>query len=64
MADGSVTISFESSGMLELAWHLITWRDTIEVLAPEALKQILRDELASSMRHHGGDATEPVASPS
>ncbi len=63
MLDGSVTISFESSGMLELAWHIITWRDTIEVVAPDVLKQILRDELTSSLKHHGGDPTGSVASP-
>ncbi len=63
MLDGSVTISFESSGMLELAWHIITWRDTIEVVAPDVLKQILRDELTSSLEHHGGDPTGSVASP-
>ena len=62
MPDGSVEVSFLSSGMLELAWHIITWRDTIEVLAPDVLKQILRAELASSLRHHDVDATGSVVS--
>jgi predicted DNA-binding transcriptional regulator YafY len=51
-ADGSVLVSFRASGMLELAWHLFTWQQKIEVVAPQALKDTLRDELAKAAAWH------------
>ena len=51
-ADGSVIVRFRSSGMRELAWHLFTWQDKAEVLAPQALKDMLRDELEVARRTH------------
>ena len=30
-ADGSVSVRFRASGMLELAWHLFTWGDKVAV---------------------------------
>jgi predicted DNA-binding transcriptional regulator YafY len=50
--DGSLLVSFRTSGMMELAWHLITWRDTIEILAPERLKTAMIDELECALRQH------------
>ena len=50
--DGSVIVRFRSSGMRELAWHLFTWQDKAEVLAPQALKDMLREELDIAMRTH------------
>jgi predicted DNA-binding transcriptional regulator YafY len=47
-ADGSLTIRFTASGHLEMAWHLYMWGDAVEVLAPNAL----RDMVA---RHRRGD---------
>jgi predicted DNA-binding transcriptional regulator YafY len=46
--DGSLTIRFTASGHLEMAWHLYIWGDAVEVLAPDAL----RDMVA---RHRRGD---------
>ena len=51
-ADGSVTVRFSASGMRELAWHLFTWQDKAEVVAPQALKDMLRSELDVAMRTH------------
>jgi predicted DNA-binding transcriptional regulator YafY len=31
--DGSVIARFRAAGMRELAWHLVTWRDAIEIAA-------------------------------
>ena len=31
--DGSVLVSFRASGMLELAWHLFSWADKVEIIA-------------------------------
>ena len=50
--DGSVLVSFTSSGMRELAWHLFTWRDGVEILSPERLRQIMLEELALAAAAH------------
>lgn len=39
--DGSITVRFSASGLLEMAWHLYTWGDKVEVLAPESLREIV-----------------------
>lgn len=44
-ADGAVVVRFRASGMRELAWHLFTWGERIEVLAPEVLKTTLAREI-------------------
>ena len=40
-ADGSLTVRFCASGHLEMAWHLYQWGNAVEVLAPEALRDII-----------------------
>jgi predicted DNA-binding transcriptional regulator YafY len=50
--DGGVVVRFRASGMRELAWHLFTWGDRIEVLAPSRLKQLLIDEIEVARRSH------------
>jgi predicted DNA-binding transcriptional regulator YafY len=52
--DGSVLVSFRASGMLELAWHLFSWGDKVEILAPESLKTVMRQELEAALVRHGG----------
>ncbi len=39
--DGSLTVRFDASGHLEMAWHLYQWGDQVAVLAPEALKDMV-----------------------
>ena len=51
-ADGSVVVTFRASGMRELAWHLFTWRDQVEILAPARLREIMLEELALSLSRH------------
>jgi predicted DNA-binding transcriptional regulator YafY len=53
LPDGSVLVTFEAAGMRELAWHLFTWEDKVEILGPERLKQMMRDELAVAAKAHG-----------
>lgn len=60
-ADGSVTVRFRSGGMLELAWHLFTWGDRIEILGPERLKSAMREALALALDRHGKIPTVSVA---
>ena len=50
--DGAVIVRFRASGMLELAWHLFTWGDKIQVLAPAVLKQTLLDQIDLARRAH------------
>lgn len=51
-ADGSVRVSFRASGMRELAWHLFTWGDKLEIVEPPSLKAMMRSELEAAMRAH------------
>jgi predicted DNA-binding transcriptional regulator YafY len=61
-ADGSILVRFASGGMLELAWHLFTWGDKIEILAPERLRAAMAEQLESCSAHHRKtNATNPVA---
>lgn len=50
--DGAVVVRFRASGMRELAWHLFTWGDKAEVVEPQALKDMLRDEIETAARTH------------
>jgi predicted DNA-binding transcriptional regulator YafY len=51
-ADGSVIVRFRASGMLELAWHLFTWGDRVEVLAPDLLKSTLIEQIEIALVAH------------
>ena len=50
--DGSVIVRFRASGMRELAWHLFTWGDQVQILGPAMLKQILIDQIELARRAH------------
>lgn len=50
--DGGVTVRFRSSGMRELAWHLFTWGADVRVLAPEALRELLMEQLKEALGAH------------
>ena len=39
--EGALIVRFRASGHLEMAWHLYTWGDTVEVLEPEALRKLI-----------------------
>lgn len=51
-ADGSATVTLRAGGVRELLWHLVTWGDTVMVLAPESLRVSFADMTASLARHH------------
>lgn len=38
--DGSVIVRFHAAGHLEMCWHLYSWGDKVEVLAPRALRKM------------------------
>ena len=45
--DGSLTVRFMACGWLEMCWHLYAWGDQVEVLAPQALADMVRDHRRS-----------------
>lgn len=49
-ADGSLLVKFQTSGHLEMAWHLYCWGDAVEVVEPQQLRQMVQD-------HRRGDFT-------
>lgn len=40
--DGSLTVRFRAGGLREICWHLFTWGDTVTIVAPAALREMLR----------------------
>jgi predicted DNA-binding transcriptional regulator YafY len=52
--DGSLLVRFYSSGMLELAWHLFTWGDAVEILEPPRLQAVMRQQLQTAWSAHRG----------
>ena len=39
--DGSLIVKFRAGGDLEMAWHLYTWGDHVEVLEPKRLAKMV-----------------------
>jgi predicted DNA-binding transcriptional regulator YafY len=50
--EGGAIVRFRASGMLELAWHLFTWGNKIEIVEPMSLRQQITTELRASLAHH------------
>lgn len=48
--DGGVMVRFRASGMRELAWHLFTWGEQVQIVAPARLKAVMRGELEAAGR--------------
>lgn len=46
-ADGKLIVRFRAGGLLEMAWHLLSWGDHVEVLEPASLISILPEEMPS-----------------
>jgi predicted DNA-binding transcriptional regulator YafY len=47
--------------MRELAWHLFTWGDKLSIVAPQALKDMMAQELAAAVRAHTSGTDVPAA---
>lgn len=43
--DGRMIVRFHAGGLLEMAWHLMTWGRHVEVLAPQALRDLLPETM-------------------
>ncbi len=51
-ADGSVVVRFWATGLLELAWHLFSWGDRVQVVRPEELRRVMVEELERALARH------------
>jgi predicted DNA-binding transcriptional regulator YafY len=40
--DGALRVAFTASGWVEMAWHLYQWGDSVEVIAPAELRDLVR----------------------
>jgi predicted DNA-binding transcriptional regulator YafY len=40
LEDGGLLVSFEASGLVEMAWHLAKWGSEVEVVEPVALREM------------------------
>lgn len=58
-ADGSAIVRFRASGMLELVWHLFSWQNKIQILAPPSLRALMQHELATASTHHQQEPPAP-----
>ncbi len=52
LQDGRVRVAFRAGGMLELAWHLFTWSDAVEIVSPPSLKAVMAEELGKALARH------------
>lgn len=43
--DGSLLVRFTAGGMIEMCWELFKWEDSVEVVAPEALREFYEEML-------------------
>jgi predicted DNA-binding transcriptional regulator YafY len=48
--DGSVIVTFSASGLTEMAWHLFTWGDSVEIISPQALMLKYREWLDAGLQ--------------
>jgi len=51
--DGSVLVRFRAGGIREMAWHLFSWGEDVEVLEPTELREQLERWLTLGLKRHG-----------
>ena len=47
--DGSLVVRFTAGGLLEMAWHLMTWADAVEVIEPPNFWEKVKSRLPSAV---------------
>jgi len=52
LEDGSLVVRFQAGGLRELAFHLFTWSDAVEILGPAELKGAMVDMLRIALSRH------------
>jgi hypothetical protein len=50
LGDGGLMVSFEASGLVEMAWHLAKWEREVEVVEPVALRKMAVEYREVSVR--------------
>ncbi len=40
--DASLIVRFRAGGLFEMAWHLLTWGDQVEIIKPIKLRKMLQ----------------------
>lgn len=50
--DGSLIVSFKAGGLMQIAHHLLTWGDSVSVIEPARLNQIIIDEVEMLQQHY------------
>lgn len=48
LTDGRLEVSFRSGGFFELACHLFRWNGSVEIVAPDILRETMREQLQKS----------------
>jgi predicted DNA-binding transcriptional regulator YafY len=48
--DGGLLVTFEASGLVEMAWHLAKWGDAVEVVEPAQLREMADGYRNSSIK--------------
>jgi predicted DNA-binding transcriptional regulator YafY len=59
--DGSLLLRFRAGGLQEMAFHAFTWAGKLEVLAPKALRELLREWAEEVGEVHEGAGEWPEA---
>ena len=50
--DASLTVRFRAGGLLQIAHHLMTWGETATIVAPQALQDVMREQVMMLYRHY------------
>jgi predicted DNA-binding transcriptional regulator YafY len=51
LKDGSLVVRFCAGGLLEMAWHLFTWGNEVEIIKPKRLASMLREQSETQAAH-------------
>jgi len=51
-SDGSLIVKFTAGGLQELVWHLFSWGDGVEIIAPDKLRTLMVESLNSTLQRH------------
>ncbi|MGQ3676531.1 helix-turn-helix transcriptional regulator [Xanthobacter sp. TB0139] len=52
LADGGLEVTFTAGGLLEIAHHLFTWGDQVDIIEPDALRSLMVKELERALNRH------------
>ena len=63
LPDGSLIVGFRAGGALEMAWHLVTWGNEVEVVKPERLRDLMRHPVSVSPHAVASAATDDGIAP-